>query len=312
MNFEEIIGQSKAKSRLNFHFDAFVVGEALPSIMFCAPRGFGKTTIAESFGAKVREVTNGTKRVFTVNSAAIKNLKSFWESVVWPHINDRDITLVLDECSELPADVTMALLTMINPNPQNRNSFTYDDMTLDVDLKRQTFIFATTEPHRVFPALMNRCRRIDLESYTYTELSNILRRNAKGIIFGQNVLGHISPTLRGVARQAVMMGQDIRTYLAPLKRTTFGMQDWRALSSQLDVLPLGLTRLELQVLRILEVNRDCSLTRIAATLGMTPSSVQKDLELYLMKSSLLEIGTEGRNLTPQGAQYLKDLDAIKK
>jgi Holliday junction resolvasome RuvABC ATP-dependent DNA helicase subunit len=312
MKWNEIVGQERAKARLDFHYQAAVTGEALPSFMLCGPRGFGKTCIGEAFGLRVKEATEGVKRFFTLNCASVKNLKQFWNSIVVPVINDRDVTILFDEASELPMDVTMALLTMINPNPQNRNQYTYDDMTIDVDLKRQTFMFATTEPHKIFHALMNRCRRIDLEEYSCENLNVILKRNAKDITFGAHVLDQVSPTLRGNARQAVMMAQDIRTYLAPLKQTSFKMEDWSKLSLQLDILPLGVNRLELQVLRVLEQRKDCSLTRIAATLGMTPASVQKDLELYLQKRGLMEITTNGRNLTAQGYEYLKVIAKLAK
>jgi Holliday junction resolvasome RuvABC ATP-dependent DNA helicase subunit len=308
MKWNEIVGQTKARSRLDFHFEAAKVGEVLPSFMLCGSKGFGKTTIGESFGLRVKEMTGGNKRFFSMNCASVKNLKSFWASIVVPHINDRDVTILFDEASELPMDVTMALLTMINPNPQNRNTYTYDEQTVDVDLTRQSFMFATTEPHKVFHALMNRCRRIDLEDYTYEDLSTILKRNAKGITFSEHVLEHVAPTLRGNARQAVMMAQDIRTYLAPKHQTTFNDEDWRHLSNTLDILPLGVNRLELQVLRVLAERKDCSLTRIAAVLGMTPASVQKDLELYLQKRALMEITVNGRNLTSQGYEYLRNFD----
>lgn len=311
MKWTELVGQEKAKSRLDFHFEAAKVGkEALPSFMLCGPRGFGKTCIGEAFGLRVKDMTGGTKRFYSLNCASVKNLKQFWHSIVVPVINDRDVTILFDEASELPMDVTMAILTMINPNPNNRNNYTYEDMTIDVDLNRQSFMFATTEPHKVFHALMNRCRRIDLEEYNYSDLNTILKRNAKAITFAPHVLDQISPTLRGTARQAVMMAQDIRTYLAPLKRASFTMGDWDKLSHQLDILPLGVNRMELQVLRVLQLRKDCSLTRIAATLGLTPAAVQRDYELYLQKHGLMEITTTGRNLTPQGYEYLKAIDKL--
>lgn len=306
MKWNEIVGQEKARDRLDFHYDAFVKGgEPLPSFMFCGPKGFGKTCIGESFGLRVREATNGLKRYFTLNCASVRNLKQFWNSIVVPIINDRDVTILFDEASELPMDVSMALLTMINPNPESRNSYTFDDMTVDVDLKRQTFMFATTEPHKIFHALMNRCRRIDLEDYSCANLNVIVKRNLKGIEVEEKVLEHLAPTLRGNAREAVLRAKDVRTYLAPLGRNKFTLKDWDSFATRLDILPLGVNRSELKVLRVLETRKDCSLTRIAATLGMTPVSVRQDLELYLQKQALMEITTTGRNLTPQGRMYLK-------
>jgi Holliday junction resolvasome RuvABC ATP-dependent DNA helicase subunit len=308
MKWDEIVGQSNAKARLDFHYKAAESGEALPSFMICAPRGFGKTTIARAFGLKVRDMTQGNKRYFELNASTCKNLKQFWNSVVIPVINDRDVTLLIDEASELPQDVTMALLTMINPNPDNRNSFSYDDMTIDIDMYRQTFIFATTESHKIFHALMDRCRRIDLEDYSHCDLTTILKRNAKEIEFEPEALHNVAPTLRGNARQAVNTALDIKTYLAPLKRKKFSMDDWEKLRVALGILPLGINRQELRVLRVLQERPECSLTRIAATLGLSPTAVQRDLELYLQKMGLMEIATKGRTLTALGYEYLKALD----
>jgi len=309
MKWTEIVGQEKAKSRFDFHYDAAKAGEALPSFMLCAPRGFGKTVIAEAWGLRIRELTGDVKRIRTINAAAVKNLKQFWHSIVMPVINDRDVTLFIDEASELPDDVTMALLSMINPTATNRNKFTYDEHTIDIDLKRQSFMFATTEPHKVFHALMDRCQRVDLEEYSYGDLKTIIQRNAKGIIFAPNVLDLIAPTLRGNARQATKRAHEVKTYLAPHKKTKFTMEDWEKLSRRLDILPLGVNRIELQVLRVLEQRKDCSLTRVAATLGLSPASVQRDYELYLQRQQLMEITTTGRNLTSQGFEYLKQIKA---
>jgi len=305
--WDEIVGQEKAKSRVDFHIQAYSAGEALPSMFFVAPRGYGKTSIAQAAGARLKEMSNGAKRCFTVNCASIKNLKQFWGSIVMPIVNDRDMTLLLDEASELPMDVTMALLTMINPNKSNRNSYTYDDYTVDIDLKRQTFLLATTEVHKIFPALLNRTRRIDLDTYSLAHLGEILQRNAPDVKFEENILNDITPVLRGTPRQAVMMASDIKTYLATLKRQNFNRQDWTALSNKLDILPLGLSRLELKVLHILAKDKDVSLTRIAAMMGMTTQSVRQDLELNLQSFGLMDISTAGRNITQRGQSYLKQV-----
>ena len=86
-------------------------------------------------------------------------------------------------------------------------------------------------------------------------------------------------------------------------------QDWKALRHTLGILPLGLTRLELRVMEALSRHRDSSLTRLAATLQMTPASIQRDLELHLLRSGLITIDTNGRNLTKAGHAYLKELTA---
>lgn len=307
MNFAELIGQTQVKEEINMRLKAFGAGQAMPSLLFVAPRGKGKSTFAAITGITMREMTGGTKRYFELNCASVKNLKQFWYSVVVPVINDRDVTVLLDESHMLPNDVMNFLLTGINPNAANRNSYTYDDMTIDIDLKRQTFFFATTDVQKMAMPLVNRCRRIDLQDYTPHEMSEILLKAASGVSIEDEVLHEAAATLRGTPRQAIMLANDMRTFLAPSKRSCFLRDDWEELKKTMGILPLGLTRLELRVLQVLEKNKDCSLTRAAATLQMTPAAVQKDLELYLLKCNLMQIDTGGRNLTQAGRNYLKSL-----
>lgn len=104
----------------------------------------------------------------------------------------QDCTVLLDECSELPKDVTMMLLTVLNPNAENRTTFSYEDYTVDFDFSRQSFMFATTEAQSVFHALMDRCERVDLEEYTYNELAEIVCRVLPEYSFQDDVLMDVS------------------------------------------------------------------------------------------------------------------------
>ena len=73
--------------------------------------------------------------------------------------------------AELPKDVTMALLTILESQQgSNRTSFSFEDYTVDFDFTRQSFMFATTEAQSIFHALMDRTERIDLEEYTYERI----------------------------------------------------------------------------------------------------------------------------------------------
>ncbi len=309
MKLNDMIGQDRAKSKLDFFFRAVAAGEAFPTTIITGQKGNGKTEMMTATASKLKEIYKaGEKRGQLVNAGAIKNMKQFWNSIVIPVINDRDVTLCVDECHKLPKDVTTALLTMTNPNESNQNSFTYEDYTVDINLKRQTFLFATTEPHEVFHALINRCERIALEPYTLEELAKILKKHASNVKFSKGVFEAVSPTLRGNARTTVLTARKINSYAAQARKDTFHMEDWGKLSQTLDILPLGLTRDELAVLRILQSRKDTSLTRLAATLGMTPQAVRQDCELYLLSSGLMEIATGGRNITPRGQDILNSIE----
>ena len=113
-NFSKIIGQDKVKKKLNFLLDGYKKTKIIPHLLFIAPRGCGKTLIAQ-------ETANIMKREKTiiVNCSTIKNVKSFFNQIMLPYVYDKDTTIIFDEASELPRDVTMALLTILNPNQNN-------------------------------------------------------------------------------------------------------------------------------------------------------------------------------------------------
>jgi Holliday junction resolvasome RuvABC ATP-dependent DNA helicase subunit len=223
------------------------------------------------------------------------------------HIQDKDVTVLFDEASEIPKDIEMALLTILNPNPENKTTFSLDEYVCDFDFRRQTFLFATTEIQSVFHALVDRLERVDLEEYTPEQMAAIVQKGAKQITFKGDVLHRIATVLRGNARAAQKMAGHILSYLKGDE--TFFEDDWDELCSVFDIKPLGLSPLELTVMRYLAGSpQGTSLTALSAKTGMSRESLQRDVELYLQKMGLIEIGTTGRICTAKGLGYLKELD----
>ena len=308
--FPDLIGQDVAKRKLGFYLDGYYASSYIPHLMFVAPKGCGKTMMATACAKELRSSENPSKPkpFLELNCSTIKNVGQFFNQVVIPHMNQQECTVLFDEASELPKDVTMALLTILNPNKHNRTTFSFEDYTVDFDFHRQSFMFATTEAQSIFHALMDRCERLDLEEYTYDELGKIVGVNYTDAEYEDGLLTEIAPTLRGNARQAQKMANNIKAYLASQRKLQFDFSDWDKLKYALGILPLGLSRIELQVLRILGNSKECSLTNLAAKTGLTPECLRRDFEMYLQKHSLMEITTTGRSITPKGQEYLKDLD----
>ena len=198
----------------------------------------------------------------------------------------------------------MALLTILNPNSHNRTSFSYEEYTVDFDFSRHSFLFATTEAQQIFHALMDRTERVDLEEYSYGQLGQIVARVCKGASFEDGVLEEIATVLRGNARAAQKMANNIAIFLKSKRKKTFTKKHWQELSNQLGILPLGLNQIELQVLNHLASKKDCSLTYLAAKTGLTKACLQRDFEMHLQKMNLMEITTAGRALTVKGQNYL--------
>jgi Holliday junction resolvasome RuvABC ATP-dependent DNA helicase subunit len=318
--FANVVGQDRAKKQFTFYLDSYMSTKLFPNTMINAPKGMGKTTIATEVAkglvafddaGKVRWERNAAgkerpvrKDFIEINASTIKNIKQFINSVVIPNIQDKDVTVFIDEASEIPKDVTMALLTILNPNPDNRTTFSYDEYVCEFDFRRQSFILATSEPQKVFHALLDRLTRIDLEEYNPQQMAQIVQKGAKDVLFTENVLDEVATVLRGNARQAQKMADNIKTYLKG--RTTFGGKEWKQMKDIFGILPLGLNPTELQILKLLEQKEQgSSLTCLAAQTGLSRDALQKDYEMYLQRHGLMEIGTSGRKITAKGLEYLR-------
>jgi Holliday junction resolvasome RuvABC ATP-dependent DNA helicase subunit len=302
----DIIGQPIAKRKLEFHLENYNASNIMPHLMFIAPKGCGKTMMAKATGKNL--TYDGSPKPFLeLNCSTLKSVGQFINQVIIPHVNQRECTVLFDEASELPKDVSMALLTMLNPNKDNRTSFSYEDYTIDFDFRRQTFMFATTEAHKLFHALIDRCDRIDLEEYSYNELGEIIQRNLPDVDFDDGLKDEIATVLRGNARQAQKMANNIKSFIARSGSSKMTKELWAELRHALGILPLGLSRIEVQVLNILTEKKECSLTNLSAKTGLTPQCLRQDFELYLQKHNLMEITTTGRSITARGLEYLKEL-----
>ena len=303
--FPDIVGQSNAKRVLDFFCRGYEKTSRIPHLMFVAPKGCGKTTMAKATARRLKSI-NKDKKYFEINCSTLKNVKQFFNQIVIPYMQDREATILFDECSEIPKDVTMALLTILNPNPDHQTSFSFEDYTVDFDFRQLSFMFATTETQSVFHALMDRLERVDLEEYSLSEMGEIVGMNLD-LKIEAKALESISSVLRGNARAAQKMAQKIESYCEMNNTKLFKNSDWEKLSNILSIFPLGLNTTEILLLNILKDNKDCSLTNLAAKTGISKHAVQRDFEIYLQKHSLMDITTAGRNITAKGLDYLKKL-----
>jgi Holliday junction resolvasome RuvABC ATP-dependent DNA helicase subunit len=307
--FADVVGQEKAKNKLNF----FLLGHrntgVVPALIFSAAKGVGKTYLAKEFrkGLLQREGDDAGQRkpLHTIPCTGLGR-KGFFDYVIKNRLWEKEVTILLDEAHGMKNDLAESLLTILQPNAENRNEYTYDDFVLEFDMKRITWMFATSEIHKMNKPLLDRFERIDLEDYQTCHLAEIIRRNMKGVQFDDGVLeNEVVTVLRGNARSAQKMAGHIKSYLGSL--TTFFSEDWANIKKALGILPLGLTPLEVRVLEILKEHKETSLTRIAAVTGMSPEAVRQDIEMSLQRLDLMQITTAGRSLTVKGHDYLENL-----
>ena len=59
--FSSIVGQETAKRRLNFYLDGYNATSIVPHLMFVAPKGCGKTTLAKAMARNLPSRENPGK-----------------------------------------------------------------------------------------------------------------------------------------------------------------------------------------------------------------------------------------------------------
>lgn len=326
-NFADIVGQEAAKRQLRFFLDSYKTTRVMPNSIFIAGKGQGKTTLARAVAKGLTEFDeNGLpvvmpsrldpsvlkpkpKTFWEINCASLKNVKTFFEAFVVPNVNDKDVTVLFDEASEIPHDISMAMLTILNPNPNNRTTYSVNDYTVDFDFRRQTFLFASSEPNKLFHALLDRLERFDLEGYSMANLFEILRKGTPEVEYEDGIGEEIASTLRGNARAAQKMATKVMAYLKGSK--VFLKDDWKELRGVLGIHPLGLTPIEINVLQLLaSYPTGTSLTALAARTGLRRTALQQDTETWLLRNNLMCIEQgSGRMVTAKGLTYLKELGA---
>ena len=110
--FASIVGQDIAKAKLGFYLTSYLQTRMVPNLMMVAPKGCGKTTMAQDiakcllkFGEDGKpEINHLTgkplrKLFLTVNCSTIKNVKAFINGLIIPNVVDKDVTILFDEAS---------------------------------------------------------------------------------------------------------------------------------------------------------------------------------------------------------------------
>ena len=307
--YKDIVGQESVLRQLDFYIESFKESKYIPHLLLIAPKGCGKTTIAKATATALKSIDNNkVGRYISCAGYNKASVEQFYNQIVASGMMDKDATFVFDECHNLSPQIQEELLSILNPNPEYQNTTSFDDREWTFDFKRVSFIFATTEPHAMKEALVDRLTRVELEEYSTEQLSKIVKNTLSDYKVSDTVLNQIASTLRGNARAAQKMAMTIEIYLKGGSKKTFTLEDWKVLCDTVDIKPLGLSKIELNILRVLSGVKSMRLTQLSSITGVNRGALQKDLEIYLQKKNLINIEPAGRLITRKGLDYIKAYD----
>ena len=306
--FTGLIGQDSIKRQLGFYIDTFKETRTIPFLGFFSPKGYGKTVFAQRTMDHLTQEDGSERRCETINCSAIRNNESFFQDIVMRIIGSRQVNILFDEAHNLANDVTQALLTICNVSKDPIRNFEFGDSTFTFNFKRIAFLFATTEPDKLFDPLKDRLQSIEFRPYTREDIGKMVDMYCPDILFQDGVREGVIDSIRDNPRSVVKRADEINRYAFGIGHTPyFGKTAWAALEHTLGINPLGLENTEMTVLGVLHKRGACSLQTLANVCGMSRSALQRSVENRLIKCGLVEIDVK-RRLTDKGRKFAAELE----
>ena len=308
--FSNLIGQTDVKKKFDFYLDSQNQSQRFPFVLLTGAKGMGKTEFAKEAARSIVSKDGQARPFLEINCGTIKNAQMFFEQVFAPVIQNNEVTVLLDECHALPKDLMTVLLSAFNTEKTERKQISWKDGLYEFNFKLQSFMLATTEQDRLFGPLKDRLLSIDFQAYSVAETAEIIKRAFSDISFEGDVLTLVAKTVRGNARSAIQRAKQIEMYCQTKHKKTFDSADWAILCDKIGINPSGLSNSEIQVLTTLKLRGDCSLSMLSAVTGMSRSSLQRDVEIFLLQRGYMKI--EGsRKITAEGVKALSAIEEKK-
>ena len=297
--FKKVIGQKEACKKLGFFVQSHSKVTPMPTMLFSGSQGLGKTYMAE----KVAKALG--RELIEVNCGTIEKAKDFIDGILFKKVmGDKSKTILLDEAHKLSSEITTILLSLLNPNAENINYLSYKNWVVEFDMSKINIIFASTDGHRIFKPLLNRCVEIYFHTYSNKNLFRILKLYSKGVSIECDAVD-VSYACRGRARDAFVLSQNILRHSIMNNKKVFDTSSWADVREIFGIHEYGLNNQEVELLKTIKDNAPISCRNLAVKLGVNESNIESELEIRPRELGFIKNGTRGRKLSEEGLEYLK-------
>ena len=207
--FDEVVGQEHITTTLKNAIDNNKLAQAL---LFCGPRGVGKTTCARI----VARLINGFEEKSETNSLNIFELDAASNNSV------EDIRNLIDQVRYPPQFGKFKVYIIDEVHMLSNSAFNAFLKTLEEPPSYAIFILATTEKHKVIPTILSRCQIFDFNRIQISDISKHLKKIAdhEGIPAEDEALHLMAQKADGALRDALSIFDLMVTYAAG-KAVTF-------------------------------------------------------------------------------------------
>ncbi len=192
--FKDVVGQQAITNTLQNAIDNNHLAQAL---LFCGPRGVGKTTCARILAKQIN--ADGTEspdedfafNIFELDAASnnsVDDIRSLIDQVRIPPQVGKYKVYIIDEVHMLSTSAFNAFLKTLEEPP-----------------KHAIFILATTEKHKIIPTILSRCQIFDFKRITVKDAAEYLKYIAESqdINAEEDALHIIAQKADGAMRDAL-------------------------------------------------------------------------------------------------------------
>lgn len=190
-NFENVIGQEHVTKTLKNS----ILDKKIPSaILFCGPRGVGKTSCARIFAREINDFNSTDDlsfNIFELDAASnnkVEDIRDLIDKVRIPPQSGKYKVYIIDEVHMLSKNAENAFLkTLEEPPPYI------------------VFILATTEKNKILPTILSRCQIYDFNRISENEIFENLKQicNKEEVTFEDEALNIIAKKSDGSLRDSL-------------------------------------------------------------------------------------------------------------
>ena len=211
IKFSDVVGQSHVTTTLE---NAIKNEKIAQSILFCGPRGVGKTTCARILANEINGFnienpleSSNNLNIYELDAASnnsVDDIRNLIDQVRYPPQSGKYKVYIIDEVHMLSNAAFNAFLKTLEEPPSYA-----------------IFILATTEKNKVIPTILSRCQIYDFTRIEIIDIKNKLKEileNEK-IEFEDDALHIIAQKADGAMRDALSTLDLIRTFSKDSKIT---------------------------------------------------------------------------------------------
>lgn len=209
--FDEVVGQDHITTTLT---NAIKQDQLAQALLFCGPRGVGKTTCARivanminGFDQQNDQGSSTALNIYELDAASnnsVDDIRNLIDQVRYPPQYGRYKVYIIDEVHMLSNQAFNAFLKTLEEPPSYA-----------------IFILATTEKHKVIPTILSRCQIFDFNRIQISDITERLEEIAKkeNIEAEHEALHLLAQKADGALRDALSLFDLIVTYSSGNKIT---------------------------------------------------------------------------------------------